>query len=799
VLTDVMMVMLTRTRRVQSAGLPLLLGLAALGAILTLLAGWPARAAAEILYVAPGGDCGEAVPCFASVQAAVDAAPDYATVKVAQGVYTGDGSQVVLVSRPITLTGGYSISDWNLSNPTHHPTVVDAENATNRRGVVIHGADGAPIRLSGLTVRSGRALYSKGGGVYVHSGVVEMRQVVLEDCVADTGGGLYQAGGSLTLAESWIKGNLAHWDGGGLALGNGTLLLQGNRVQGNTATRHGGGLSVAAGVVELSGNIIAGNQANSGSGLAVGGGQVTGVNDVIARNVSPWDGVYVAGSGSVHARHWTLVSNSGYALTTYGGQALLTNTLVVSHALVGLWGLDITADHTLFYGNGEQCGGGAICTGSVEGDPGFFSPVGWNYHIRPGSAAVDAGVDAGVSWDMDGEPRPAGQGVDIGADELWPYQLTFLPLVWRLPAVNMPDPLPPPVPMTGTTPLNWPAIRAGLQAQGQDLAFVKIGFHLGVGGNAVGFGAYLDTLALDGVPVMVKSVDNFGVCADALAANPDNVVVFRKTGALELPNYDLPPEQSAVQHWSNIKAALPTEFDKRTWLEVMNEPDKDRSDWLGTFAYHIGQQMLSEGYRFAAFGWSSGEPEPEHWTTPGMLQFLHLAAANPDRIAVAVHEYSYTVNDIAEGYPYLVGRFQDLFRICDEHGIPRPTVLITEWGWEYNHVPAVVDDAMDDIAWASWLYAAYPQVKGAAIWYLGGGFGGIADEAQRLIAPVLDYAQTSYFVIEPGQGRVAPELFQPGAARSPEPVDLPGKTWLPQKPGWLTGRQPYRQQELPAD
>ena len=56
--------------------------------------------------------------------------------------------------------------------------------------------------------------------------------------------------------------------------------------------------------------------------------------------------------------------------------------------------------------------------------------------------------------------------------------------------------------------------------------------------------------------------------------------------------------------------------------------------------------------------------------------------------------------------------------MADRHDIPRPTVLITEWGWSYDHIPAE-PPAMEDITWAARLYAAYPQVKGAAIWNLG--------------------------------------------------------------------------------
>jgi len=40
-----------------------------------------------------------------------------------------------------------------------------------------------------------------------------------------------------------------------------------------------------------------------------------------------------------------------------------------------------------------------------------------DYHIEAGSSALNAGSDAGVVDDFDGEPRPSG-GFDIGADEV---------------------------------------------------------------------------------------------------------------------------------------------------------------------------------------------------------------------------------------------------------------------------------------------------------------------------------------------------------------------------------------------
>ena len=202
-----------------------------------------------------------------------------------------------------------------------------------------------------------------------------------------------------------------------------------------------------------------------------------------------------------------------------------------------------------------------------------------------------------------------------------------------------------------------------------------------------------------------------------------------------------------------------------------------QNDWLAEFALETAKIAMVDGFKWAAFGWSSGEPRLEDddfsdWESPAMLEFLRFAARNPDSVAIAVHEYSYSSDDIGAIYPFQIGRFQELFRICDKYGIDRPSVLVTEWGWEYQDVPEPTQ-AMQDIAWASWLYAAYPEVKGAAIWYLGGGFGNVADEAQLLIGPLQQYSLYNYFSLTPGKGRIDPSQLAPISPIPLPPTDLP--------------------------
>jgi hypothetical protein len=287
-----------------------------------------------------------------------------------------------------------------------------------------------------------------------------------------------------------------------------------------------------------------------------------------------------------------------------------------------------------------------------------------------------------------------------------------------------------------------------------------------VGGNRTGLDTWMERLDAAGVPFFLKSADDTGPLVQAQqlmqASGVPHTLVYRRSGDdYDVPDYDLPPEAAAEQHWQLHMANFPPELDPNlVWVETINEVDKNRAEWLGRFALATAELALRDGYRWAAFGWSSGEPEPAQWQSPSMLAFLRLAAANPDRIAIALHEYSFLPFEIDHEYPYKVGRFQRLFQICDEHGIERPTVLITEWGWAYVDVPPP-EQAVLDIAWAARLYAPYPQVKGAAIWYLGCCFAEIADQAQRLIAPLTEYALGNYFAIPlpPAQAPIDPAAY----------------------------------------
>jgi hypothetical protein len=228
----------------------------------------------------------------------------------------------------------------------------------------------------------------------------------------------------------------------------------------------------------------------------------------------------------------------------------------------------------------------------------------------------------------------------------------------------------------------------------------------------------------------------------AKASGIKHTIIWRPTSA-SYPGIDVPlkgygqePVASANEHYEATLTVIPPELDKDiVRVGFLNEIDKNESSWLGFFAQQWSKRALADGYMPAGLGWSSGEPELSHWKTPGMEGYLKLVSQHNNSMLVMLHEYSYEADDILRWYPSLVGRYRLLMQACDELGIPRVPFAITEWGWEYQHAPNV-DKGLQDMDLLAKEYVGLQENYGAAAWYLGPGFGGIANELQPYIKPL---------------------------------------------------------------
>jgi len=292
---------------------------------------------------------------------------------------------------------------------------------------------------------------------------------------------------------------------------------------------------------------------------------------------------------------------------------------------------------------------------------------------------------------------------------------------------------------------------------------MPIGIHAGPGGNLDGAGqpdGYWVQLAKAGKKPVLKSVSNYGPIFEALGwcdkYGVEGVFVYRITGVdetgfnFDVPTWSLDATSAATYHVEKILAKLPPEFDKRVVLEIINEPDKDQDDtrpsWISKdFAIYLNQfgliaaQLLNiQGYRVAMYGFSAGEPELDDYQY--YLPYLRYCAKHHDKAAIALHEYSLSSNLLSpkEHNPFLIGRFQFIFDICDENNVTRPTIYITEFGWTLWENADEQDASIQFNTVLDYIYGPYPEVVMLALWYSGPGFNDIANLTVRLFPLITD-------------------------------------------------------------
>jgi hypothetical protein len=96
---------------------------------------------------------------------------------------------------------------------------------------------------------------------------------------------------------------------------------------------------------------------------------------------------------------------------------ILTKCTTVAIDLSTLPDVDVTVGRNLFYENSTD---GALGSDPVDADPLLADPLNGDYHLLPGSGAIDQAVAVDMTIDIDGLPRPVGLSAtpyDLGADE----------------------------------------------------------------------------------------------------------------------------------------------------------------------------------------------------------------------------------------------------------------------------------------------------------------------------------------------------------------------------------------------
>lgn len=371
---------------------------------LTLVLLWllsnPRTAGLSVAYAAEWQVCLSGCP-YASIQDAVDAAGNGDVIKVAAGTYTGVSArprhditttgvvtQVVYVSKTITIQGGYTLTNWTTPDPIVNPTTLDAES----KGRVLYiTGDISPV-IEGLRFTGGNAAGpggqpdpdSAGGGVYVISAAATIRNNWALSNTASFGGGLYLQASAATLAGNIVISNSGNMNGGGLFLDHSAARLNGNFIAANsTIGGRGGGLHLHYSPATLSGNTINANSARRGGGLYLYSSPATLSGNTISANSDHYFGgggglLLIVSDATLNGN--LIISNttnaSGGGLRLESSNATLTGNVIVSNtsnigdggglSLIGLSAA--TVNRNIIASNIAVTGGGGGLYMAAEGD-----------------------------------------------------------------------------------------------------------------------------------------------------------------------------------------------------------------------------------------------------------------------------------------------------------------------------------------------------------------------------------------------------------------------------------------------
>ena len=257
-------------------------GLLLVGSVLLVnSAALTAHAAPGDLFVTPGGGgtCSQADPC--DLQKALTTAASGDVIYVAQGIYTGTGTEVMDVTESITVYGGWDGAAGGpvVRDPDTYSTIVDGQD--QRRGVVV--GSGLDVTLEGFTVTDGMAT-SQGAGLYAHNATLILRGMTFDSNAIDIhatpgtyayGGGAFVEGGTLhveatTFVKNSVWASTTTW-GGGLLISHTVAATVTNSLFTENDAWHGSGLyfeGAGASPLLLSDSSFVGNGGGTSGGAA---------------------------------------------------------------------------------------------------------------------------------------------------------------------------------------------------------------------------------------------------------------------------------------------------------------------------------------------------------------------------------------------------------------------------------------------------------------------------------------------------------------------------------------------------
>ena len=282
----------------------------------------------------------------------------------------------------------------------------------------------------------------KGGGISALDSNLRIAQCVIENnTTGNSGGGIYfgqtifNSSFEFLMENSTIRNNTAYYGGGGVyclpGFGNDNAMeITGCHIINNISSMGAGGGVYIYGKGIISDCEISGNTCNDGGGGIILESDETIVvqNCIVADNSADTGGIYLTTGFNTDIRisNCTIVRNSSSAGDTGGihissdssyANTDITNCIIWKNASHEIY----TSDDSTLTVSYSCIRNGYTGDGNIAFDPAFQGDQ--DFHLKGDSPCIDMGTITGApETDMEGNPRPQGGRVDMGAYEFagWP-------------------------------------------------------------------------------------------------------------------------------------------------------------------------------------------------------------------------------------------------------------------------------------------------------------------------------------------------------------------------------------------
>ncbi|NEP12654.1 MAG: DUF4347 domain-containing protein [Symploca sp. SIO2C1] len=285
---------------------------------------------------------------------------------------------------------------------------ISGKNASRVFNIDDGNDDQARVRIDGLTIANGNSS-DKGGGIRNNEKLFLINTTLDKNTASSSGGGIFNSG-DLTVTTSTISNNTTVTERGGGLSNLGVLVVNSSTINNNSAPLGGGGISSGRTEGSVGRLTILNSTLSNNQGGFEGGGILNNVTSNLTVT-----------SSTIHKN--SADEGSGIFLSTFTtgpikgtlADATIRNTIVAGNTgSPDVFG-NFTGDHNLI-GTDPKLG-----PLQDNGGPTF------THALLEDSPAIDAGT-GGTGVDQRGVLRPQGDGVDIGAFEALPFQITVTTL-----------------------------------------------------------------------------------------------------------------------------------------------------------------------------------------------------------------------------------------------------------------------------------------------------------------------------------------------------------------------------------